>query len=64
MTPNKPWYLSKTLWLHAIGIAILVGNQILPLTTNPTIVADIGVALNALGFANRFLTNTPIGGSN
>lgn len=57
----KKWYLSKTLWLNTIGVAITVTQAIQGQSwINPEIQLFILAILNAL---LRLVTNTAIAGT-
>lgn len=54
---TKPWYLSKTIWLNILVLAISILSFI---QANPGVGALL-LAIGVLGIIARFLTTTSIG---
>lgn len=55
---NKKWFLSKTLWVNAIGIVAIIaqsvtGHEVMNLELQASILAGINMIL-------RFLTKQPV----
>lgn len=63
--PTKPWYASKTVWLNAIGLLVLVLGIVIdnatPLALPPQALAWLGVLLAVANGVLRFVTSQPIG---
>lgn len=66
-TPNKPWFRSRTIWLNAIGVAVLIVGIVLDnaklLELPDRWGAYLTVVMAILNALNRFLVVQPIDGS-
>jgi hypothetical protein len=63
-TNSKPWYLSKSAWIHGLTIAasgVAIASGLLPHTVQ--VVAITAGVSGAISLALRLLTSTAIAGS-
>ncbi len=59
----KAWYLSKTLWLNALSLGVVILTALLDVelvTKNPQLVLAFIAIVNVLNAVIRFLTNAPV----
>lgn len=61
----KPWYASKTIWLHLITLGAMVAGYMIDnhLITDPDVLKSVIMAQAVLGMVLRVFTSQSIGGS-